>query len=121
LSEHIESEPHTRLRYFCSPHHQDSALYPFIAQLERAAGFTRDDTVEAKLGKLQGLLAPGARDDDDIALFSDLLSLPSSAAMLNLSPQRKREKLFEALLHQLGGVARQQPVLLVLEDAHWID
>ena len=98
LSEHIEAEPHTRLRYFCSPHHQDSALYPFIAQLERAAGFARDDTVEAKLGKLRALLAPGARDDDDIALLSELLSLPSSAADLNLSPQRKREKLFEALL-----------------------
>ena len=70
LSEHIASEPHTRLRYFCSPHHQDSALYPFIAQLERAAGFARDDTVDARLGKLRALLAPGTRDDDDIALLS---------------------------------------------------
>ena len=121
LSEHIASEPHTRLRYFCSPHHQDSALYPFIAQLERAAGFARDDTVEAKLGKLRALLAPGARDDDDIALLSELLSLPSSAADLNLSPQRKREKLFEALLSQLEAEARHRPVLMVFEDAHWID
>ena len=78
--------------------HQDSALYPFIVQLERAAGFARDDTVEAKLGKLRALLVPGTRDDDDIALLSELLSLPSSAADLNLSPQRRREKLFEALL-----------------------
>ena len=107
LSEHIGAEPHTRLRYFCSPHHQDSALYPFIAQLERAAGFARDDTVEAKLGKLRALLAPGSRDDDEIALLSELLSLPSSAANLNLSPQRKREKLFEALLNQLEAEARQ--------------
>src|SRR5215813_4376922 len=60
LSAHIESEPHTRLRYFCSPHHRDSALYPFITQLERAAGFARDDIVEQKLGKLQEVLAPGA-------------------------------------------------------------
>ena len=121
LSERIGSEPHTRLRYFCSPHHQDSALYPFIAQLERAAGFARDDTVEAKLGKLRALLAPGSRDDDDIALLSELLSLPSSAADLNLSPQRKREKLFEALLSQLEAEARRRPVLMVFEDAHWID
>jgi hypothetical protein len=70
LSEHIGSEPHTRLRYFCSPHHQDSALYPFITQLERAAGFDRDDTVEAKLGKLGALLAPGSRGGDDIELLS---------------------------------------------------
>ena len=121
LSEHIGTEPHTRLRYFCSPHHQDSALYPFIAQLERAAGFARDDTVEARLGKLRALLAPGTRDDDDIALVSELLSLPSSAADLNLSPQRKREKLFEAVLSQLEAEARRRPVLMVFEDAHWID
>jgi class 3 adenylate cyclase/predicted ATPase len=121
LSEHIDSEPHTRLRYFCSPHHEDSALYPFIAQLERAADFARDDTIEVKLGKLQALLAPGTPDDDDIALLNELLSLPSSAADLNLSPQRKREKLFEALLNQLEAEARQRPVLFVFEDAHWID
>ena len=59
-SEHIESDPHTRLRYFCSPHHQDSALYPFIAQLERASGFARGDAVEAKLGKLRALLTSGS-------------------------------------------------------------
>jgi predicted ATPase len=121
LSAHIESEPHTRLRYFCSPHHQDSALYPFILQLERAAGFARDDTADAKLDKLQALLAPSTRDDDDIALLSELLSLPSSSADLNLSPQRKREKLLEALLNQLEAEARHWPVLIVFEDAQWID
>ena len=121
LSEHIGTEPHTRLRYFCSPHHQDSAHYPFIAQFERSAGFARDDTVEARLGKLRALLAPGTRDDDDIALLSELLSLQSSAADLNLSPQRKREKLFEAVLSQLEAEARRRPVLMVFEDVHWID
>jgi class 3 adenylate cyclase/tetratricopeptide (TPR) repeat protein len=121
LSAHLESEPHTRLRYFCSPHHQDSALYPFIAALERAAGFARDDTIEARLVKLRALLAPGARDDDDIALLSELLSLPSAAADLNLSPRRKREKLLEALLIQLEAEARRSPVLMVFEDAQWMD
>jgi class 3 adenylate cyclase/predicted ATPase len=121
LSEHIASEPHTRLRYFCSPHHQDSALYPFIAQLERAAGFARDDTADARLGKLQALLALDTPDDDDIVLLSQLLSLPSSAADLDLSPQRKREKMFGALLNQLEAEARRRPVLMVFEDAHWID
>jgi class 3 adenylate cyclase/tetratricopeptide (TPR) repeat protein len=121
LFEHIGTEPNTRLRYFCSPHHQDSALYPFIVQLEHAAGFARDDTVEAKLGKLRALLAPGSRNDDDITLSNELLSLPNTAADLNLSPQRKRERLFEALLNQLEAEARRCPVLMVLEDAHWID
>src|SRR6516225_5307952 len=121
LSEQIGSELHTRLRYFCSPHNQDSTLYPFIAQLERAAGFARDDTVEVRLGKLRALLGPGTRDDDDIALLSEMLSLPSTAADLNLSPQRKREKLLDALLSQLEAEARHYPVLMVFEDAHWID
>ena len=121
FSTHIESEPHTRLRYFCPPHHQDSALYPFIAQLEHAAGFARDDTIDAKLSKLRALLAASTRDDDDIALLSELLSLPSPAAQFNLSPQRKREKLFGALLNQLEAEARHRPVLMVFEDVHWID
>ncbi len=121
LSQAIQSDPHTRLRYFCSPYHQDSALYPFIVQLERAAGFARDDTVEQKLGKLRGMLAAGARADDEVELLAELLSLPSSAADFNLSPQRKREMLFEALLHQLDALSRRTPVLMVFEDAHWID
>jgi class 3 adenylate cyclase/predicted ATPase/DNA polymerase III delta prime subunit len=121
LSEHIGGEPHTRLRYFCSPHHQDSALHPFIEQLERAAGFARDDTADTKLAKLQALLASGTADYDDITLLSELLSLPSSATELNLSPQRERENLFEAMLGQLEAEARQRPVLMVFEDAHWID
>jgi len=121
LSERIASELHTRLRYFCSPYYQDSALHPFIVQLERAAGFARDDTVEEKLGKFVALLAPGARGDDEIELLAELLSLPSSAADLNLSSQRKREMLLEALLHQLAAAARSRPVLTVFEDAQWID
>jgi class 3 adenylate cyclase len=84
-------------------------------------GLPATDIVEAKLGKLRALLAPGSRDDDNIALLSELLSLPSSAAELNVSPQRKREKLFEAVLSQLEAVARHRPVLMVFEDAHWID
>jgi len=121
LSQRIESDPHTRLRYFCSPYHHDSVLYPFIARLERAAGFARGDSVEQRLVKLRDLLAPGARGEDQIELLAELLSLPNSAAEFNFSPQRKREKLFEALLHQLEALPRDRPVLLVFEDAHWMD
>jgi class 3 adenylate cyclase len=121
LSEHIRSESHTRMRYFCAPHYQDSALYPFIVQLERAAGFARDDTTEAKLGKLQALPVPSMWDDGDISLLRELLSLPSSTTDLNLSPQRKRQKLFEALLKLLEAEAQQRPVLIIFEDSHWID
>jgi predicted ATPase len=121
LAERLHAETHFRLRYCCSPYHQDSALHPFIAQLERAAGFAHDDTPAQKLYKLTTLIAPGARDCDEVTLIADLLSLPSGAAELGLTPQRKREKLLAALLHQLDARARQQPVLMVVEDLHWID
>jgi len=121
LEERLHTEPHLRMRYFCSPYHQDSALHPFIVQLERAAGFARDDTVEQKLSKFVALLAPSARGDDEIELLAELMSLPSSAADLNLSSQRKREMLLEALLHRLAASARSRPVLVVFEDAHWVD
>src|SRR5262249_12775757 len=93
----------------------------FITQLERAAGFTRGDDVEQKLGKLREMLAPAARGNDEIDLLAELLSLPSAAAELNFSPQRKHEKLLEAFLHQLEALARSRPVLMVFEDAHWAD
>jgi predicted ATPase len=121
LAESIAGEPHTRLRYFASPHHQDSALYPFVPQLERAAGFARDDTPEAKLGKLRALIAEGAAEPDEITLIAELLALPNAAAKLDLSPQRRREKLLAGLLHQLGALAHRNPVLMLFEDAHWID
>ena len=123
LAERLHAEPHIRLRYFCSPYHQDSALFPFIDQLGRAAGFARDDPPAAKLEKLEALLARAAPPDEDVAFLADLLSLPVSERhpLPNLSPQRKKERTLEALIRQLEGLARQQPVVMVFEDAHWID
>jgi class 3 adenylate cyclase len=119
----LEGEPHTRLRYFCSPHHQDSALFPFIAQLERAAGFERDDAARAKLEKLEMLVAANGPAEGDVQLLADLLSVPLDGRYppLDLTPQRKKEKTFEALLRQLAGLARQHPVLMMVEDLHWAD
>jgi class 3 adenylate cyclase/predicted ATPase len=122
LSAHIETEPHIRLRYFCSPHHQDSALYPFIGQLERAAGFTRDDTNATKLDKLAALLDDGA-EPGDLSLIAEMLSLSGGERFLplDLSPQRKKERTLAALLRQLQALARRQPILMIFEDLHWID
>src|SRR5246500_2630879 len=122
LSAHIEAEPHTRLRYFCSPHHQDSALYPFIGQLERAAGFARDDTATTKLDKLEALLGDGA-EPSDISLIAEMLSLSGGERFppLDLGPQRKKERTLAGLLRQLQALARQQPILMIFEDLHWID
>jgi class 3 adenylate cyclase/predicted ATPase len=123
LVERLQEEPHIRLRYFCSPYRQDSALFPFIDQLGRAAGFSRDDMPPAKLQKLESLLTRAAPPAEDIALLADLLSLPASEhpPLPNLSPQRKKQRTLGALMHQLEGLARQRPVVMVFEDAHWID
>jgi predicted ATPase/class 3 adenylate cyclase len=123
LEERLYTEPHLRLRYFCSPYHQDSALYPFIDQLGRASGFGRDDPAATRLEKLAALLARAAPPDEDLALLADLLSLPplERQPLLDLDPHQKKERTLNALIRQLEGLARQQPVLMVFEDAHWID
>src|SRR6266436_4225532 len=123
LEERLHPEPHICLRYFCSPHHQDSALFPFVDQLGRAAGFALEDPPAVKLQKLEAVLSPAAPSDEDVAFLADLLSLPASERhpLPNLSPQRKKERTLEALIHQLEGLARRQPVVMVFEDAHWID
>jgi len=120
LQERLE-EPHTRLRYFCSPQHTDSALYPVISQLERAAAFERHDTADAKLDKLKALLAPG--HERDVQLLAELLSIPTGDryAPLDWSAQRKKDETFRALLRQLEMLSRQRPVLIIYEDAHWCD
>jgi predicted ATPase len=112
------------LRYFCSPHHQDSALYPSIAQLERASGFRREDTAEQRLAKLEAVLAQGTNDlSEAVPLLADLLSIPTGDRYppLNLTPQKRKEKTLRALSAQLEGLAARQPVLMLWEDVHWSD
>ncbi|MGA2842763.1 MAG: adenylate/guanylate cyclase domain-containing protein [Steroidobacteraceae bacterium] len=123
LLEHLAAEPHTRLRYFCSPQHTDSAFYPLISQMERAAGLAHDDTTQAKLDKLDALLAQTSTSKQDAALFAEMLSLPNDGRYpaLELAPQQRRQRTLEALTAQLAGLARQQPVLMIVEDTHWID
>ena len=121
MLELLAREPHTRIRYFCSPQHTDSGLYPIIAQIERAAGFTHQDTVQAKLDKLDALL--GQTASQNAALLANMLSLPNDGRymQLDLAPQQRRQKTLEALTAQLDMLSRQNPVLMILEDAHWID
>ena len=123
LLERLASEPHTRLRYFCSPQHTDSALYPIISQMERAAGFAHDDTAQAKLDKLDALLAQSFTPRQDAALFADMLSLPNDERYptLDLAPQQRRQRTIEALTAQVETLSRSNPVLMIFEDVHWID
>ena len=124
LQERLETERPIRLRYFCSPHRRDSALFPIIAWLERAAGFTRDDAPEAKLDKLTVLLSQaGDSAQETEAVFADLLGVPTGERHPPLpdDPRQKRERIFAALVRQLEALAQRRPVLFLFEDAHWID
>jgi class 3 adenylate cyclase/predicted ATPase len=123
LMERLEGEPHTRLRYFCSPQHTDSALYPVIAQMERAAGLAHGDTAQSKLDKLDALLAQTSTSAQDMSLFADMLSLPSDGRYLalDITPEQRRQKTLEALGSQMEALSRSKPVLMVFEDAHWAD
>jgi class 3 adenylate cyclase len=123
LMERLASEPHTRLRYFCSPQHTDSAFYPVIGQMERAAGFVHDDTPQAKLDKLDTVLAETTTSTQDAVLFADMLSLPNEGRYptLELAPQQRRQRTLEALTAQIEVRSRQKPLLMIFEDAHWID
>jgi predicted ATPase/class 3 adenylate cyclase len=123
LLERLANEPHTRLRYFCSPQHTDSALYPIIGQMERAAGLARDDTTQVKLDKLDAVLALVSTSVQDASLIADMLSLPNDGRYqtLELTPQQRRQSTLEALNTQMEMLSRQSPVLMILEDTHWAD
>jgi class 3 adenylate cyclase/tetratricopeptide (TPR) repeat protein len=123
LLERLATEPHTRLRYFCSPQHTDSVLYPVISQLARAARLAHDDTPQAKLDKLETLLAQSSTPREDVVLFADMLSLPNDGRhpTLEFTPQQRRQHTLEALRSQIEALAERSPVLMVFEDVHWAD
>jgi class 3 adenylate cyclase/predicted ATPase len=123
LLERLAPDPHTRLRYFCSPQHTDSALYPIISQMERAAGLTHEDSQQSKLDKLDAVLALSFAPREEAALFAEMLSLPNDGRYptLELTPQQRRRKTLEALTAQLAALSQSNPVLMIFEDAHWAD
>jgi class 3 adenylate cyclase/tetratricopeptide (TPR) repeat protein len=126
LREATETDRPTSLRFQCSPYHTNSALHPVIEQIKRAASFRRDDTQDQKLDKLEALLtAPQASTngaDRTLALFAAMLSLPVVRySALGMSPQKQKEETLAAIHGEVGVLADAAPVLLLFEDAHWID
>jgi class 3 adenylate cyclase len=123
LQERLAGEPHIRLRYFCSPQHTDSALYPIIGQMERAAGLGHDDTPQARLDKLDAVLAQTSTSIEDVVLFAEMLSLANDGRYpaLDLLPQQRRQRTLEALTTRTEALTRQSPVLMIFEDAQWTD
>src|ERR1700686_4300069 len=124
LEEQLQSEPHVTLRHFCSAHHTNSALYPFICQLQRACGFERTDSPGGRFAKLEALLMrSGADADRVVAPLASLLSLPLSDRyhVPEMSPQKRKEMTLAALLAQFSGLAERQPGVVIFDDAHWAD
>ena len=123
LRERLQAEPRTSVRYNCSPFHQNSALHPVIEQLARSAAFTPGDDAATRFAKLEALAAEATAPDEVVPYLADLLGLPPDGhhALPPLTPQERKARTFGALLAQLEGLARRNPVLLVLEDAHWCD
>ena len=123
LLQQLARERHIRLRYVCSPQHTDSALYPIISQLVRAAGLEDDDGPQTKLDKLDCLLAQSSTSSEDASLLAELLSLPNDGRYppVEVEPQLRRQKTLQALCSQLESLARTNPVLTIFEDAPWTD
>lgn len=121
--ERLRQEPRTSLSYFASPYHTETALWPVTEQLGRAAAFGRDDTPSAQLDKLEALVARAGQDPAAAAPFlARLMGIPADRyAPLDVTPPVLRARSIELLLAQLEGLARQRPVLITLEDAHWLD
>ena len=122
--ERLAEEPHVALNYFSSPYRTSSALHSMIGQLERTARFAREDTPEARLTKLENLLANAAAGlDEALPLIAALLDVPTGDRYprLELSPQRQRQRTLEVLIDLLAGLTRERPVLEVYEDVHWGD
>jgi predicted ATPase len=122
LAAEVVDEPHTRLRYQCSPYHRDSVLHPFVVQLERAARLASDDPAETQLDKLEAILAP-THIAETAPVFASLLSIPTGDRYppLALSAAQQRRLTLAALLDQFETLAREKPVLMLFEDAHWAD
>jgi class 3 adenylate cyclase len=124
LRERVENEAHIRLLCQCSPYHTTSPLHPVIEQLERAAGFERDDPPEARLAKLETLLARGTNKlDEAVSLVAALFGITGGRGypVSDMTPQRQKQRTLEVLVEQLEGLSAEQPVLLIYEDVHWID
>jgi len=123
VEEHLQGKPHLTMRYFCSAHDINSALFPFIGQLERAAGFERSDSPAQKLAKLDALVSQSTADAEHLAALAGLFGLPATGQreLQELSPQKRKEKTFAAFLAQIEGLPGRCPLYVIFEDVHWVD
>jgi class 3 adenylate cyclase/tetratricopeptide (TPR) repeat protein len=124
LKERAGDELRNRILYYCSPYHRDTPLHPAIDQMERVLRFDRRDSVDQKLDKLEAVLVQLGLPVRSIApLFASILSLRADARYgpLGWSPENAKKRTLEALVAVVEAMASQQPVLMIVEDLHWVD
>ena len=123
LKDHITAEGSLSWECRSSPYHQDSALYPLIDLFERALQFDRDDAPPERVAKIEaGLVRYGLAQPDTVSLWAAFLSVAvPDQPPVNLTPQRQKEKTFEAIVALLLALAAEQPLLFIVEDLHWAD
>lgn len=119
----LHLEPHLRLRFFCSPYHQHSALFPFIEHLRRSSELPNEDSSGVRLDRLEALLNRADQPDEDIALLADLLSLPLSERyrLPDVNAKQQKERTLQALIRLVENLSHRQPLVAFFEDAHWMD
>jgi class 3 adenylate cyclase/DNA-binding response OmpR family regulator/predicted ATPase len=124
FEDEMSVEGYDNLKYSASPHQTDAALYSVIGELQRAADFKRNDNPQQRLAKLTSLLErSGKLSTEEKMLIADLLSLPMEGthALQQLTPKERKERTLAALSARIAGLAMRQPILVLVEDAHWLD
>ena len=124
LRERLEAQGAWAVRFQCSPYHVNSAFYPTIDNFERALKFSRDETAESKLDKLEALIVTHyGRPLSDVRFIASILSIPYDAryGALPMSPQKFKDETLRILVDLSEATARNQPSVMLFEDAHWAD
>jgi predicted ATPase len=124
LRERLGAQRVQALRFQCSPYYVNSAFWPVIDNFERALKFSRDDTTEAKLDKLEALVVTHyGRPLADVRFVAAILSIPFEGRYGErpMTPQKQKDETLRTLIDITEAAARQQPSVLLFEDAHWAD
>ena len=124
LRERLGTQGVQALRFQCSPYYVNSAFWPVIDNFERTLNFTRDETTDAKLDKLEALVVTHyGRPLADVRFVAAILSIPCEARYGErpMTPQKHKDETLRSLVDVTEAAARRQPSVLLFEDAHWAD
>jgi len=124
LRDRLEQEGARPIRFQCSPYHVNSAFYPCIDSLERAARFDLDEPAPSKLAKLASFMVDRfKRPEADVRFIASILSIPCPDAnpAASMTPRRLKDEIIRSLVELMESIARIEPSLMLVEDVHWAD